>query len=181
MVKNLPANAGDSGDVGLIPGWGRSPKKEMAIHSSILAWKIPRTEEPGRLQSTGLQRSWTQLSNYTTTTTPALRCRVLATGPPGESPGQVTNLIILYWIIIWGGGCPMHCKMFSSTPGLNLLDARSNPLQITRTKSISRHCRMPPHGWDGIARHSETRGRLPSPRPTQEAVTPGQRPEATCQ
>ena len=31
-------------------------EKEMATHSSILAWKIPRTEEPGRLQSMGLQR-----------------------------------------------------------------------------------------------------------------------------
>jgi len=33
----------------------------MATHSSILAWKIPWTEEPGRLQSMGLQRSWAQL------------------------------------------------------------------------------------------------------------------------
>ena len=31
-------------------------EKEMATHSSILAWKIPRTEEPDRLQSTGSQR-----------------------------------------------------------------------------------------------------------------------------
>ena len=31
-------------------------EKEMATYSSILAWKIPWTEEPGRLQSTGLQR-----------------------------------------------------------------------------------------------------------------------------
>ena len=32
-------------------------EKEMATHSSILAWKIPWMEEPGRLQSTGLQRA----------------------------------------------------------------------------------------------------------------------------
>ena len=32
------------------------PEKEMATHSSILAWRIPWTEEPGRLQSTGSQR-----------------------------------------------------------------------------------------------------------------------------
>ena len=39
-------------------------EKEMATHSSILAWKIPWTEEPGRLQSMGLQsRTW--LSNFT--------------------------------------------------------------------------------------------------------------------
>ena len=44
-------------------------EKEMAIHSSILAWEIPQTEEPGRLQYTGSQKSQTQLSNSTTTTT----------------------------------------------------------------------------------------------------------------
>ena len=37
-------------------------EKEMATHSSILAWGIPWTEKPGRLQSIGLQ-SWTQLSD----------------------------------------------------------------------------------------------------------------------
>ena len=54
MVKNLPASAGDVRDVGLIPGLGRSPGKE--IHSSILAWEIPWTEEPNGLLSIGLQR-----------------------------------------------------------------------------------------------------------------------------
>ena len=34
-----------------------SPEQEMATHSSILAWEIPRTEETGRLQSIGLQES----------------------------------------------------------------------------------------------------------------------------
>ena len=37
-------------------GWEDLLEKEMAIHSSILAWKIPRKEEPGGLQSMGLQR-----------------------------------------------------------------------------------------------------------------------------
>ena len=37
-------------------GWEVPLEKEMATHSSILAWKIPWTEEPGRLQSMGLQR-----------------------------------------------------------------------------------------------------------------------------
>ena len=43
------------------------PGKGMATHSSILAWRIPWTEEPGRLQSTGLQESDTtkQLSTHT--------------------------------------------------------------------------------------------------------------------
>ena len=41
-------------------GWEDLLEKEMVTHSSILAWKTPWTEEPGRLQSMGLQRvSWT--------------------------------------------------------------------------------------------------------------------------
>ena len=54
--KNPPANAGDMREAGLIPGLGRSLEEGMATHSSILAWKIPRTEEPGRLQSMGSHR-----------------------------------------------------------------------------------------------------------------------------
>jgi len=45
-----------AGDLGVIPGLGRSPEKEMATHSRILGWRIPWTEEPGRLQSMGSQR-----------------------------------------------------------------------------------------------------------------------------
>ena len=51
VVKNLPANAGDVRDGCLIPGLGRSLEEEMTTHSSILAWRIPWTEEPGKLQS----------------------------------------------------------------------------------------------------------------------------------
>ena len=46
VVKNVPADAGDIREVGSIPGLGRSLDKGMATHSSILAWKIPWTEEP---------------------------------------------------------------------------------------------------------------------------------------
>ena len=54
MVKYLPANAGY---VGLIPGSGEDPlEEEVTTHSSIHAWKIQWTQEPGRLQSIGLQR-----------------------------------------------------------------------------------------------------------------------------
>ena len=56
MVKNLPANAGDLRDVVLVPGLGDPLEKGMATHSSSPAWRIPRTEEPGELQSTGLQK-----------------------------------------------------------------------------------------------------------------------------
>ena len=56
VVKNLPANAGDIRDMGLIPGLENPLKEKMATQSSVLTWKIPWTEEPGRLQSMGLQR-----------------------------------------------------------------------------------------------------------------------------
>ena len=56
MVKNLPASAGDIREVGLIPGSEDPLKEGMAMHSSILAWRIPWPEDPGRLQSMGLQR-----------------------------------------------------------------------------------------------------------------------------
>ena len=60
VLKNPPANAGD---VGLILGWEDLLEKEMTTHSSILAWDIPWTEEPGVLQPMGSHKSWTQLSN----------------------------------------------------------------------------------------------------------------------
>ena len=50
MVKNLPANAGDTKEVGSIPGLGRSPSGENSNLFHILACKIPWTEEPGGLQ-----------------------------------------------------------------------------------------------------------------------------------
>ena len=53
MVKDPPTNAGDTVDVSLIPGLGRSLEEAMATHSSILVWKIPWTEEPGRLCVSG--------------------------------------------------------------------------------------------------------------------------------
>ena len=56
VVKNLPANVGDSRDTDCVPGSGRSLKKGIATNPSILAWKIPWTVEPGGLQSMGLQR-----------------------------------------------------------------------------------------------------------------------------
>ena len=48
MVKNPPANAGDVRDAVRSLGSGRSPEEGKATHSSILAWRIPWTEEPDR-------------------------------------------------------------------------------------------------------------------------------------
>ena len=56
MVKNLPANARDTETRVQSLGWEDPLGKEMATHSSILAWKIPQTEESGGLQPMGLQR-----------------------------------------------------------------------------------------------------------------------------
>ena len=58
MVKNQPASAGDARDMASTSeSCQEDPlEKEMAAHSSILAWNIPWTEEPGNLQSMGSQR-----------------------------------------------------------------------------------------------------------------------------
>ena len=53
---NQPANTGDIRDVVQSLAWEEPLEKEMATHSSILAWKIPWTEESDGLQSMGLQR-----------------------------------------------------------------------------------------------------------------------------
>ena len=64
VVENLPANAGD-----WVQFLGQEDplQKEMVTHSSIFAWEIPCTEEPGGLQSTGLQRLGHDLATETHT------------------------------------------------------------------------------------------------------------------
>ena len=62
MVKNLPANAGDTG---LIPVSGRSPGVGNGNPLHIIAWKVSRTEKPGGLQSMGLQNNQIQLNDKT--------------------------------------------------------------------------------------------------------------------
>ena len=59
VVKNQPANAGAVMDVGLED----LLEKEMAIHSSILVWKIPWAEEPGWLQFHGITKESDRLGN----------------------------------------------------------------------------------------------------------------------
>ena len=55
--SEVKVSASNAGDPGSIPGSGRSPGEGNGIsHSSILAWRIPWMEKPGRLQSTGSQR-----------------------------------------------------------------------------------------------------------------------------
>ena len=56
MLKNLPASVEDLRNAGLSLGWGYPPGKEMATHSSVIAWEIPWIEDPGRLQFIGPHR-----------------------------------------------------------------------------------------------------------------------------
>ena len=56
VVKTPPAKAGDLRDTGLIPGSGKCPGEGHGNLSSLLAWRIPWTEEPGGPQSIGQTR-----------------------------------------------------------------------------------------------------------------------------
>ena len=56
VINNLPANAGDVRDAGSVSGSGDPLEEGTAADSSILAWRIPWTEEPGGLRSIGSQK-----------------------------------------------------------------------------------------------------------------------------
>ena len=56
VIKNLPTSAGDENDMGRSLDQEDLLEEDIATHSSTLAWRIPWTEEPGGLQSIGLQR-----------------------------------------------------------------------------------------------------------------------------
>ena len=63
VVKNLPVNTGDTEDMGLIPGSGRSPEEGKATRSSLLAWKIPLGRGAWQATVSGSQ-SQTRLSEH---------------------------------------------------------------------------------------------------------------------
>jgi len=78
VVNNLPANAGEVRDSSSISRLGRPPEEGMAVHSSILAWRIPWTEEPGGFTVRGVAKSQTwlkQLSDNTHASQDALPTR----------------------------------------------------------------------------------------------------------
>ena len=70
--KESACNAGDTGS---IPDWEDTLEKGMATHSSILAWRIPRTGEPGRLQSSRCRMS--DVATEVTQEAPMHLCKVL--------------------------------------------------------------------------------------------------------
>ena len=66
VVKNMPASSGDVRGAGSIPGSVGSPEKEMATHSSILAWRIPQKDEPGGYSPCGHEESdMTEMTQHT--------------------------------------------------------------------------------------------------------------------
>ena len=86
VVKNPPANAGDTRDV----GWEDPLEEGMATHSSILAWRIPWTEKPGRLQSMRSQRvrhDWNDLAH------------TQGMGGKLVKVGGVTFLVLINWLL----------------------------------------------------------------------------------
>ena len=68
--KESTCSEGDTGDACSIRGLGRSPGEQTATHCSIRAWKIPRTEESGGLQSMGSQRLRDDLATKRSTWSP---------------------------------------------------------------------------------------------------------------
>ena len=81
VVKTPPANPGDIGDICSVPGLEDPLEEEMTTHSSILARKIPWTEEPGRLHGVAKESDTTkQLRTHTHTSLGAL--------PSNLSPAQ---------------------------------------------------------------------------------------------
>ena len=92
MVKRLPAMPATQ-----VPSlaWEYALEKEMATHFSALAWKIPWTEEPCRLQSMGSQ-SRTRLSNFTID---------LLTGKPSVPPGSRRLWGLVAELKLWDYSC----------------------------------------------------------------------------
>ena len=117
VVKNLPADAGDARDAGSIRGWGNHLELEMATHSSILAWRIPWTEELNiRLQgckgSTGLQRVGHNWSDWACThihfvptlnsNLPEVRIIYYASFIHGRTLSLICSIYFVVWLFLRG-------------------------------------------------------------------------------
>ena len=90
MVKHLPT-MWETWAASL--GWEDPLEKEMAMHSSTLAWKIPWTEEPGRLQPMGLQRVRHDRANSLSFTEFKLSCVIISSGPKERKKTKQKNVL----------------------------------------------------------------------------------------
>ena len=105
LVKNLPV-MWETWVQSL--GWEDPLEKEMAAHSSILAWRIPWTEEPGGLQSMGSQRvghDWATKTTDNGVCVECISCSVVSDSsrphvPPGSSVHTILQAAILEWVAI---------------------------------------------------------------------------------
>ena len=116
--KESTCSAGDTGDVGLIPGLGRSLEEGMATHSSIFVWGIPWTEEPGGLQSIGLHRVGHNWNDFVRTHAPGITATVLLTvqGP------EILHVFflqscLLFWTPSDQTSFPYCYALFEQAPG----------------------------------------------------------------
>ena len=86
-------------------GWEDPLEKEMAIHSSILAWRIPWTEEPGGLQSTGSQRVghyWATSLHFNILICPGILMENLMTSQKlTKGLNELANMLITFMVCIW--------------------------------------------------------------------------------
>ena len=101
MVKSLPAM--QKTWVRSL-GWEDPLEKKMATHSIILAWKIPRTKEPGRLQSMGSQRvrnNWaTNAFTLLLSVSHSVMANPMDCSPPDSSVHEIFQARILEWVAI---------------------------------------------------------------------------------
>ena len=84
-------------------GWEDPFEKEIATHSSLLAWEIPWTEEPGGLQSMGLQKSRTRLSNRAHAVMRNVFLEISPAGEPLRDCGRPSSELFPG---LGGDGCP---------------------------------------------------------------------------
>ena len=135
VVKNLPASAGALRDAGSIPRWGRSLEEGMATHSSILAWRIPWTEEPSGLQSTGSQRAghdWSNLAcmNLCTKQEESRGCRKQTYGSHGVG-GVNWEIVVGIYILLY----------IKSATNKNLLYGTGKSTQYSVMACIGKDCK----------------------------------------
>ena len=120
VVRNPPANVGDVRDTGSIPGLGRLPGGGNGNHSSILIWEIPWTEEPGGLQSMGLQKvgqDWVTELNSIELPTSSHRWRTFGFCYYFFSLKICQGLLyVVEWFFVCAQSCPTLCHPMDYSP-----------------------------------------------------------------